>query len=213
MKNFSLFIFVLLFSYGLKAHQADVSTTMLVEKENGTWILQISSSLTAFQQEIRTHFAKTPYKTPEEFQQMVLTHIQNKFHITVNDGQQITFSNGVVKLGHETKVIFEVFGIPKDLKSVVVQNNTFKDIHRNQSALLLLKEGFNKKHFVLNSENNHTIALQVSGTNFIQISENERSLTSFELAIIVLGFLGIAFLAFKSKKEELAPELMLKKVV
>ena len=39
-----------------KAHQADVSTTMLVEKEDNSWVLQISASLTAFQHEIQTHF-------------------------------------------------------------------------------------------------------------------------------------------------------------
>ena len=107
-------------SLGMKAHQADISTTMLVEKENGTWVLQISSSLTAFQHEIRTHFAETPYETPEEFQQMVIEHIKNNLQLSFNDSQNITLGKGDVRLGHETKVVFQVFGIPSDIKSVLV---------------------------------------------------------------------------------------------
>jgi len=174
-------------SLGMKAHQSDISTTMLVEKENGTWVLQISSSLTAFQQEVRTHFAATPYETPEEFQQMVIEHIKNNLHLSFNDGQNITLSNGVVRLGHETKVVFQVFGIPSDIKSAWVKNTVFKDIHRSQSALILLKEGFSKEQFVLNDANNHTMELQVNGNEFIEVAKNNTSLFYVELLLIVIA--------------------------
>jgi len=144
------FLFFFLTSITAKAHQPDVSTTMLVEKENNVWILQISASLTAFQQEIRTHYSETPYKTPDEFRQMVLEHIKKNLTIRFNKEQEITLSAGIVKLGHETKVVFEVFGVPTNINSVYVKNTAFKEIYKNQSALVLLKDGFNKEHFVLN---------------------------------------------------------------
>ena len=216
MKKFILLIAVFLVSIGMKAHQADVSTTMLVEKENGTWILQISSSLTAFQHEIRTQFSETPYKTPEEFQQMVLEHIKNQFHFEFNGGQEITLNNGVVSLGHETKVVFEVLGIPKDISSIVLQNKIFGNVHKSQSSLLLLKEGFTKDRFVLDDDNNHTISLTAAGTSFVQQDATEASLSSFEIVLIALVLLSIVFLVAKivqGKKEDPLPPFTLKKVV
>ena len=186
-------------SIGMKAHQADISTTMLVEKENGTWVLQISSSLTAFQHEIRTHFAETPYETPEEFQQMVIEHIKNNLQLSFNDSQNITLGKGDVRLGHETKVVFQVFGIPSDIKSVSVKNTVFDAIHRSQSALVLLKEGFNKEQFVLNDANNHTVELQVNGNEFAEVEENNTSLISAGLLLIVIAGIAALLLLMNSR--------------
>lgn len=200
MKKFIFLLAVFLVSIGLKAHQADVSTTLLVEKEDGSWVLQISSSLTAYQHEIRTHFAATPYKTPEEFQEMVLKHIKNNFKVTFNGDKAIILSNGVVQLGHETKVVFPVLGIPSEIKSVVVKNTIFEDINRNQSALLLFKQGFAKEHFTLNAANEHTLALEVSGNAFREIGKNEASILSkiSVYIVIVLGF-SVLFIIFIKK--------------
>lgn len=196
-----LFLFLSI-TISVKAHQPDVSTTMLVEKENNTWVLQISASLSAFQQEIKTHFAE--YKSPEEFQQMVLEHIKNNFEITFNEDQAITLNNGIVRLGHETKVVFEVFGVPTDIKTVFVKNSAFKDIHKNQSALVLLKEGFNKEHFVLNNKNNHTLKLIKDDNKFVLENMNEASFFSIKTLFILFGILILAFIlkTIISKKNE-----------
>ncbi len=201
-----LFIGLLLITLNVKAHQADVSTTMLVEKENGTWVLQISASLTAFQQEIRTHFSETPYKTPEEFQQMVLEHIQNNLHISFND-TDVSFGKGVVKLGHETKVVFEVFSIPSEITSVLVKNSAFKEIHRNQSALMLFKKGYTKEQFVLNNANNHTLALQVNGNEFVEISKSRANMFSSSKWIFI-GFGIVLVVSMYSISKLFRPEKM-----
>ena len=194
MKKYILLLVVFGFSMASFAHNPNVSTTMLVEKENNSWVLQIRASLTAFQQEIRTHFAETPYQTPEEFRQMVLEHIKNNLHISFNRGEDISFGNGVVKLGHETMVVFEVFGIPSEINSVLVTNSAFKDIHQNQSALVLLKEGFNKEHFVLNNANDHTLSLAVNGNEFVEVGQNEASFFSSSLGVILFGIAAILIL-------------------
>ncbi|WP_430412513.1 DUF6702 family protein [Kordia sp.] len=182
-----VFLSVLLLSFFANAHQPDTSTTMLVETENNTWILQIKASLTAFQQEVNLHFADTPYTTPEEFKQMVIQHIKNNLQISCNGSETIQISNGSVKLGHETSVVFEVSGIPTDLKSVHIKNSSFSDIHRNQSALVILKEGFNKEHFVLNNANKHTLELTVKDAKFIASKTQTASI--FDLKM--LGYLAL----------------------
>ncbi len=196
MKKYILLLFAGLFSMVSFAHSPSTSTTMLVEKENNTWVLQINASLTAFQQEIRTHFAETPYKTPEEFQQMVLEHIKNNLHFRFNGGENITLGKGVVKLGHETKVVFEVFGIPTEINKVLVTNTAFKDIHRNQSKLLLFKESFSKEQFILNNANNHTLKLLANENKFVEVKESEASMFSSGILLIALGAVAIVFLAF-----------------
>lgn len=191
MKKYMLWLAAFWFTMVSFAHNPDVSTTMLVEKENNSWVLQISASLTAFQQEIRTHFADTPYETPEEFQQMVLEHIKNNLHIGFNGGEAISLENGAVKLGHETRVVFQVSGIPSDIHSVLVKNSTFKDIHRNQSTLFLLKEGYTKKHFVLNNDNDHTLSLGVNGKEFVVVGKNEAGLFSSNAGMVLLGVMAL----------------------
>tara|TARA_R110002126_G_scaffold173894_1_gene322442 strand:+ start:3585 stop:4202 length:618 start_codon:yes stop_codon:yes gene_type:complete len=197
MKKYILIYITGLFSLLGHAHNPDASTTMLVEKENNTWVLQISSSLTAFQQEVRTHFAETPYKTPEEFQQMVLEHIKNNLDISFNDGSKITLGQGIVKLGHETKVVFEVFGIPSDLQSIRVRNAAFKDIGRSQSALFIFKDGFSKDQFILNNDNDHILNLKVNGNKFVEASQQNAGMDSSYVILIVMSLLGFSFLIQK----------------
>tara|TARA_R110000823_G_scaffold297227_1_gene417341 strand:- start:3656 stop:4378 length:723 start_codon:yes stop_codon:yes gene_type:complete len=194
MKKYMLLLVVFGFSMASFSHNPNVSTTMLVEKEGNSWVLQISASLTAFQQEIRTHFAETPYQTPEEFRQMVLEHIKNNLQISFNGEEDISFGNGAVKLGHETMVVFEVFGIPSEINSVLVTNSAFKDIHQNQSALVLLKEGFGKDRFVLNNGNEHTLSLEVVGNEFVEVGQNEAGFLSSSIGVILLGVSAILIL-------------------
>ncbi|MRI00196.1 hypothetical protein GH721_06555 [Kriegella sp. EG-1] len=186
-----LFIGLLLITIGANAHSADTSTTMLVEKENGTWVLQVSASLTAFQYEIRKHFAETPYKTPEEFQKMVLEHLKNNLEISFNKSN-ISFGNGMVKLGHETRVVFEVFGIPSKFENVKIKNTVFEDIQQNKSALMLFKKGFSKEQFILNKDNNHTLLLQVKDNGFIKTNPNKTNHASSNI-IMYIG-LGVVFI-------------------
>ncbi len=210
MKRYILLCIAGLFSIASFAHQPNASTTMLVEKDNNVWVLQISASLTAFQQEVRTHFAETPYKTPEEFQQMVLEHLKNNLHISFN-GDNISFGKGVVNLGHETKVVFEVFGIPSDINSVQIENAAFDDIYKSKSTLILLKEGFEKELFGLNNANNHTLKLYVEGNAF-KILDSDESNNSASYFGWVLGgtfLLVITMMVisnmFKPEKIELRP--------
>ncbi|SHJ03257.1 hypothetical protein SAMN04488096_10749 [Mesonia phycicola] len=193
MKNqLSLFITILICFTGF-THQPDIATTVLVEQENNTWILQIDASLTAFQQEVKTHFADTPYKTPEEFREMTLQHIRNNFEIIFNGSECPTLTNGFVQLGHESKVVFNVIGVPSKINSVEIVNTIFKDIYRSQNALIILKKDFNKKKFILNKANNYHLTLKTNKNDFIEIIEQRASLISTKTFFIILGvfLLGI----------------------
>ncbi len=144
------------------AHQPEVSSTVLAHKENNVWVVQISASLTAFQQEINIHYADTPYQTPDEFREMVIDHIQNKMNLRVN-GVQLNFINGAVHLGHETKVIFEIDGFPGDMNSIEVTNTAFEDIYNSRSFLVVIKDGVDGNKFVLGKDNGYSSELIAYG--------------------------------------------------
>ena len=91
-------------------------------------------------------------------------------------------------------VVFEVFGIPSEINSVLVTNSAFKDIHQNQSALVLLKEGFGKDRFVLNNANEHTLSLEVVGNEFVEVGQNEAGFLSSSIGVILLGVSAILIL-------------------
>lgn len=151
----------------IMAHQTDVSSTMLVEQADGTWVLQIGATMTAFQYEVIAQHGENAYDSPEQFKTLVVNHLKDNLSIYFNDQDPVELGQGRVKLGHETNVIFEVLGVPEEVKSIKVKNSSFKDIQRNQSTLLVLKTGFPKEQFVLNEENKHTLKLLVIDSKFV----------------------------------------------
>ena len=204
MKRYITIIIAGLFSLTSFAHSPDTSTTVLVEKENNVWVLQISASLTAFQQEIRTHFSETPYTTPEEFKEMVVAHIKNNIEILFDDNKAISLKNGKVKLGHETNVVFEVEGIPLNMNTITITNKSFKDIYKSKSALIILKENFSKNKFILNEANDHGLSLAVVDNEFVEVVPQKASFFSPTILLLLVGVLGIGFaFNYKSKKPEL----------
>lgn len=162
MKNWLFFLFLMSCSTGF-AHQPDISTTMLSQRDDGKWMLQITSSLTAFQAEVKTRFSENTYASVEEFEGLVLQHVRENVLFCINQRDTLQLGNAFVKVGHETSVVFEVMGMPENIASVYAQNTSFKDIHSNQSALIILKKGLPKEHFVLNNDNAHCVNLTFDG--------------------------------------------------
>ncbi len=201
MNKFLITLCVLFISMGAQAHQPDLSSTILVEQSENQWILQIRASLTAFEYEVEQHFGESSYASPEEFQALVIKHVQENTSIFFNGTNAAVLQNGQVKLGHETSVSFQVAGTPEAFKSLAVKNSSFSDISRNQGALIVLKEGFAKDQFILNNSNGHTAKLEVRDTQFELITpaqeETKFSLLFFAGALLVLSLI---YFAFKKRK-------------
>lgn len=156
----------LFFSFTSAVHQPDLSSTLLVERNDGTWVLQIRAALNAFEYEVHSHYGKNSYATPEEFNTLVIRHLMDNISITCNGAETVYLQKGTVKLGHETNAFFEIHGIPKKLKKIGISNTSFKDIQDNQSALIILKKGFKKHQFKLNENNKHTAQLKAIKNQF-----------------------------------------------
>lgn len=167
MTKYILALIVALMAVISMAHQPEISTTMLSEQADGTWILQLSTSMTAFEHEVHTKFGTESYKTAEEFKDLVLRHVIANFAIEIDGAKKVTLENGFVRLGHETSAVFQVRGLPELISKMSIRNSSFNNIHDSQSALIILKNGFAKKQFVLNDKNHHTVRLTVSNKSFV----------------------------------------------
>ena len=64
-------------------------------------------------------------------------------------------------IGGETRKNYQ-----QKIKHVLVSNTSFKDIHDNQSALIILKKGFKKQQFKLNNKNKYPAQLKASKNQF-----------------------------------------------
>lgn len=166
MKKHFLTLSTLLCSLLTMAHQPSISTTLLVEQEDGSWVFQVRSALTAFEQEVHLKYGEGSYTTPEEFKELVLCHIADNLSIDFGEQGVAMLSNGFVKLGHETNVVFQVSGVPENIHTLAIKNSSFENIYGNKSVLIILKKGFEKKQFELNGKNDHTVNLKATDNAF-----------------------------------------------
>lgn len=155
------FMLAMLMSGQSHAHQPALSTMILSKTVDGKYVLQINSSLTAFEGEIDYLYSKNSYKTPEAFNKLVINHFEKNVSFSINGDNTVKFVDPIVILGHETKLVVEVVGIPNDIKTIYLKNEMFKDIPRNQSILIMLDKGFPNQQYVLNNENNQEVQLEL----------------------------------------------------
>lgn len=170
MLRFCILIFSLVASNSLFAHQPDKSSTMLVEKEDGKWVLQVRAALTAFEYEVKHTFGVGSYNFPEEFEALVMQHLRNRIDLVI-DENTLMLGSGSVQLGHETNVLFEIENEILELDKISVSQKSFADINRNQSALVLLKKGVKPQQFILDQSNGHQMTLEFKDDRFVPTTQ------------------------------------------
>lgn len=183
----ALFILtLLLFSLGIQAHETNLSSSVLIEQEGGNWLLQLRGSLTAFEYEIENQYGDSAYTTPEEFKNLVLHYVRDNVSIVLNNSQYIGLQNGVVNLGHETSVTFQLASPLDSIEYLTLHNGSFRNIPRNNNLVFILKNGFSKDQFSLNNENNQTIILQTKGNQFELVKPLKKRSFQFAWGIIAV---------------------------
>ena len=201
MRILQLIIF-LLGVQAVQAHNPDLASLMIYE-QNGKSILLIKSSLTAFEGEVDYLYGKDAYKTPEEFNRLVVQHFQQNCSVFVN-GSVVTFSNVQVQLGHETNLFAELDNMPEKIESFSVRNALFADMHNNVCELILTLNGVKQKQYILTNANNHEVNLTVAGGEWVV--EEPTNSSSFALNIFVglavLSAITIIYLVLSRRKRQ-----------
>ena len=209
MKQLSLFV-ALLISFISYGHQPDLSTTVLSKTTDGKYVIQITSSLSAFEGEIEYLYSKDSYKSADAFKNLVIDHFNKNVLFIVNKKDTLQFKQPLVLLGHETKMIVEVLNIPKDIQHIYYTNTMFKDMPHNQMATIMITDGFPKEQYVLDNDNKQTIVLEKQDGKWISIIDKDYKAMIGSLLdsknVLYIGFLlfvGLfsVFYIRKSNKE------------
>lgn len=83
-----MMIAILLLSWGVKACQPCLSSTILVEKENHKWGLEVRTTLTALESEVYLRYPKASYNTLDKFKEKVIDIFKEAVFISF-DGQNV----------------------------------------------------------------------------------------------------------------------------
>ncbi len=201
IKNFSILVIFLVMSNTLFAHQPDLSNIVISRTDNGQVILQVNSSLTAFQQEVNFVHGEGFYKSPEEFRNLVIEHFNSHFSMIINNKDTIQFKNPKVFLGHETKLVTEIIGLPETINTIQLKNTLFKDIYHSQSIVIFLLEQFPTQKFSLGIDNKYQINIALKDGVWDNILEektnsNFRYVGYFAILLVILA----VFFVLKRRK-------------
>jgi hypothetical protein len=201
MRYLSLLL-LLLCTGSVFAHQVNLSSLMIYE-QNGKKLLVIKSSIGAFEGEIDYLYGKEAYKTPEEFQQLVVKYFYKNCVVIMNH-DTVKFLNPKVILGHETTVFAELENVPSSIKTVTITNTLFKDMQNNVCELILTLKNLPKKQYLLTADTYNQVNLTVEGNKW----KVEKPIVKPEkkpnylvwLAFSLLSIAGLAFFFVKRKK-------------
>ena len=197
-----LFFMALFVSFASYAHQPDVSTAVLSKTDDGKYILQITSSLSAFEGEIDYLYSKGAYKTPEDFIKLVVDHFNKNVFFIVNEKDTLKFGKPLVLLGHESKLVVEILNFPKNTNSFYFRNTMFKDMPHNQMAVIMLVEGFPKEQYILTNENEQTIQLELKEGAWVTNDSDELKMKNvlYISFFLILAMLPLVYIRYRHRK-------------
>lgn len=197
-----LFFMALFVSFASYAHQPDLSTAVLSKTDDGKYILQITSSLSAFEGEIDYLYSKGAYKTPEDFIKLVVDHFNKNVFFIVNEKDTLKFGKPLVLLGHESKLVVEVLNFPKNTNSFYFRNTMFKDMPHNQMAVMMLIEGFPKEQYILANENEQTIQLELKEGAWVTNDSDELKMKNvlYISFFLILAMLPLVYIRYRHRK-------------
>ncbi len=197
-----LFFMALFVSFASYAHQPDVSTAVLSKTDDGKYILQITSSLSAFEGEIDYLYSKNAYKTADAFKKLVVDHFNKNVFFIVNEKDTLKFSEPLVLLGHESKIVVELLNVPENINAIYIKNTMFKDMPHNQMAVIMLIDGFPKEQYILENKNEQTIQLELKEGTWVnsEIDELKIKYILYISFFLIIAMIPLIFISYRDRK-------------
>ena len=201
--KFLTFILFVLISVASCTHQHKLSTVVVSKTTDGKYVMQVTSSLTAFEGEVDYLYGKNSYKTPDEFSDLVIGHFRKNVSFFIND-RAVQFVNPEVLLGHETKLVVEVQGMPRNINTIDLKNTMFKDMSLNQSVVMLVGQEFPNQQYILDNNNSQQIQLASKNGKWNYTTNNGFTMKAKNIYLLVLLLLAIpsAYFFFRPRKKD-----------
>lgn len=188
------------------SHQPDLASIIISKTAEGKIILQINSSLTAFQTEVNYHYGKEAYSSPEAFRKLVIQHFAKTFSIIANENESLQFINPIVVLGHETKYVTEIKELPTALTSLQINTTFFKEIHNNQAVVALLLADFPAhRNYGISRDTSYQLKLEYLENDW-QVIEPTTAPKPWQYPVYAASFVALGVLLYfgiKKKRQTL----------
>lgn len=200
--KFICFLTAFFFSSLAIAHQPDISSTMLADKGDGEWVMQIRAALTAFEYEIKNSNQDYEYETPEEFENLIAKLVEEKLILSINN-KHIQLNDAIVTLGHETSIVYTIPDLEEGISEVEITQKTFENIHKNRSALVIMKKGTKPQQFMLDVGNNNSAKLSYQDDQFVNLNPSTGLQTNSKMKwwyILALALISLLIIFFFKKK-------------
>lgn len=130
MRKFIYFIFIVLLPNLTEAHSPLISTVALIKSKDNIWKVHVSSSLSAFQYALTSDDKSLQLDSLsfDLFQQKIIDLLRRKLKIEISGDKDTKLEDGIVKLGHETEVVFKLSGNENNTGSINIENGSFLSI-------------------------------------------------------------------------------------
>ncbi len=158
----------------LYAHSPQISTITLTQSKDNKWNLIIGSSLSAFQYELKNSYPSqhTDSLNVDKFQMLVIEHLKKNITINANDKKTAILESGMIILGHQTDIRFDVTGMPEKLVFLDLKQLGFGTLKNHYCILTVIIKGNKVGSFILQTDNNYSVFLQQKGNAFVETQPN-----------------------------------------
>ncbi|MGF7217338.1 hypothetical protein GGR92_003511 [Spirosoma lacussanchae] len=157
-------------SLGVRAHNPQLSTMALVQGQDKTWTLNIGASLAAFQYELQNSYPDQGIDQldADAFQKKIIEHLRHTIHIQAGSGRTIQLAHGMIRLGHQTDVRFEVTGMPDQLQTLQLRHLGFSTLKNQYCVLTIQTPATPTKTCILQDENAFVVSLKADQHTLVE---------------------------------------------
>lgn len=219
MKNKWLFALLILISLKTLAHNPQVSN-ISINQDAATkkYSLLINVPLSTCENELRNSYPsiKIDSLSKNEFQELLLNHFKKNIQFIANKNDTLLISNGMLSIGHETQLIFELSGLPQTVHTLRLKYAALSSQYDHFAVLQISLADKTTGKFVFNNDNKYELSL-INKNNKLVLENNQSSF--FKLAYLIPTLIGVmliiaGFFFFKKRnKTTVNPSFILKQQV
>lgn len=161
MRKFIYFISIALLPNLTEAHSSNISTVALIKCKDNNWTVHISASLSAFQYALISDNGSLQLDNMSSgfFQQKLIDLIRKKLSIELSGDHDIKLEDGIVKLGHETEVVFKLIGKINNPEKIMIRNDCFLSIPDHYCILKVITPEGASSNIILEKNNEYSVKL------------------------------------------------------
>lgn len=173
------------------AHNPQVSNISInQDADTKKYSLLINVPLSTCENELRNSYPsiKIDSLSKNEFQELLLNHFKKNIQFIANKNDTLLISNGMLSIGHETQLIFELSGLPQTVHTLRLKYAALSSQYDHFAVLQISLADKTTGKFVFNNDNKYELSL-INKNNKLVLENNQSSF--FKLAYLIPTLIGV----------------------